>query len=202
VIARAEAGLAAARAEAASQPPAKNEDPLVRIAMAKARRELPAQVERARDAVGIASEALVVAGAAIDVFEERPSDGSTLGIRPEDMQNARSQLDTAAGELSNARHVLGIPIPNADGSATPEQLTQVEDALRRARAVTDQMDGALGEAREKVNLAKDQVETWTLRAALCATALGGLATLGQFCMARACLRGIRRRRGLEGVGAS
>jgi predicted membrane-bound mannosyltransferase len=194
VIARAEAGLAAARAEAVSQPPTKTEDPLVRIAMAKAKRDRPQEVERARDAVGIASEAIVVAGAAIDVFEERPGNGSTLGIRPEDMQNARSQLDAAAGELRNARHVLGIPIPNADGSATPEQLTQVEDALSRARAVADQMDAALGEAREKVNLASDQVEKWTLRAALGTTALGGLAALGQFFMARACLRGIRRRR--------
>lgn len=190
IIARAQAGLAAARTDPAKLTAGKEPDPLVRFALAKAKRDLPHEVERARDAVSIASEALVVAGAAVDVFEERPGDGSSLGIRPEDMRAARMQLDTAANELGSARSILGIPIPS-DGSATPEQLTQVEDALQRAEGVADQMDGALAQARAKVNHAREQVESWSLRVAIGITAAAILAALGQFFMARACWYGLR-----------
>src|SRR5437660_227716 len=72
VIARARASLAAARA--ASTTPEAVEDPLARLAMWKARRELPGEIEKARDVVGVASEAVVVAGAALDVFGEHRSD--------------------------------------------------------------------------------------------------------------------------------
>ena len=191
VIARAQAGLVAARTDTSNMTAGKEPDPIVRFAMAKAKRDLPHEVERARDAVSIASEALVVAGAAVDVFEERPGEGSSLGIRPEDMRAARTQLDQAATELGSARSVLGVPIPN-DGSATPEQLTQVEDALHRAEGVADQMEGALAQAREKVDHAKQEVEIWSLRLAIGITAAAALATLGQFFMARACWYGLRR----------
>src|SRR5262249_49620459 len=75
VIARANDSLVTTRAESAKTTPGGNEDPLVRMAMWKARRSLPNEVERARDAVGIASEVVVVANAALDVFGEHPKDG-------------------------------------------------------------------------------------------------------------------------------
>jgi hypothetical protein len=192
VIARAEAGLEASRTSPSDMTVGKDPDPLVRFAMAKAKRDLPQEVERARDAVGIASEALVVAGAAVDVFEERPGEGSSLGIRPEVMRTARTQLDMATKELKSARHVLGIPIPNTDGRATAEQLSQVEEALRLAEGVADQMDGALAQARDKVNHAEAEVEAWSWRLAIGITAAAALAAIGQLFMVRACWYGLGR----------
>jgi hypothetical protein len=185
VIARARLGLTAARTESAAVPPAEP-DLFVRMAMRQARRELPAQVDRARDAVGVASDALVVAGAALDVFEGQPGDGTALGIRPEEMQAARGQLDAAGTDLRNARTVLGVALP-ADG-----QLANVDAALDRAQALTDRFDGALARARQKVDTTRTRAELWALRGAAAVSALAALAALGQVFMARACWRGLRK----------
>ncbi|MDB5313538.1 MAG: hypothetical protein JWO38_7740 [Gemmataceae bacterium] len=193
VIARAQAGLAAARADPDTAPPGATPDPLVRAVVWKAKRDLPGDVEKARDAVGVASEAVVVAGAALDAFGERPADETVLGIRPEHMHTARTQLDTAAADLRNARHVLGIPIPAANGVATPDQLANVDGALVRASEVTNQFDEALSRARHKVDETRRRAEVWSLRAAAGITALAALAALGQVFMVRACWRGLRVR---------
>ena len=66
ILARAKSSLSAARA-ASALPPGGEPDFVTRMAMRKAKRELPGEVEKARDAVGVASEAVVVAGAVLDV---------------------------------------------------------------------------------------------------------------------------------------
>lgn len=191
IIARAQAGLAAARAEP-MEPAGAKQDPLVQFALRKAKRDLPADVERARDAVGTASEAVIIADAALGVFEQQPREGSALGVRPEDLHAARSQLDAASLDLRNARRVLGVPIPGPDRPTTPEQLDNADAALARATEVTDALDRALGMAREKVDAAQQTAEVWSLRVALAVSALAGLAAIGQVFMARACWRGLRR----------
>jgi hypothetical protein len=195
VIARAQAELAAARADPDNAAPGATPDPLVRTAVWKAKRSLPDEVEKARDAVGVASEAVIVAGAALDAFGERPADGTALGVRPEHMQAARVQLDSAAADLRNARRVLGIPIPAREGDATPDQLANVDGALARAGEITDQFDGALARARQEVAEAEHKARTWAFGIAAGVTALSALAATGQVFMARACWRGLGRRPG-------
>ena len=72
VIARAEVGLEQARAEASLPPPPKPANPLVSIGLRQASRELPGRIELARDALGAASDAVVVAEAALNVLTEHP----------------------------------------------------------------------------------------------------------------------------------
>jgi hypothetical protein len=187
MIARANASLATARADSAVQPATGQSDPLVSVAVWKAKRELPGEVERARDAVGIASEAVVVAGAALDVFGEHKTEESAYGVKPQDLDTARSQLDSAASGLKNARTVLGVSFP----TATPEQLSQVEKALELATQVTDQSDRAVTEARGKVDRINGQAQRWAMRGALSLSGIAALAALGQVFLVRACWKGLK-----------
>jgi len=182
VLARAKTSLAAARTE--TQPPGEVTDPAVRFAMWKAKRELPGEVEKARDAVGVASEAVIVAESVLEVFVERKPDEPALGVKAHDVKTARTQLESAATDLKNARTVLGIPI----AAGTPEQYSQVDQALVTATDVTDRVDQALDDARRKVDEAKSQADRWALRVAIIASALGAWAALGQVFLFRASWR--------------
>ena len=188
IIARAKESLAIARTQSTAVPGGES-DPLVRMAMWKAKRELPDQVEKARDAVGMASEAVVVAGAVLDVFDEHKPDEVVLGVKQHDLKAARSQLDSASSELKNARGILGLQIPGA----TDEQLSQVDRALAAATDVTNQVDRAVAEARSKVDDLRSKAEKWSLRAAIGITGLSALAALGQVFLVRACWRGLARK---------
>jgi hypothetical protein len=185
VIARAQVSLTTSRA--GFEPAGDINDPMVRLAMWKATRELPDQVEKARDAVHIASEALIVAESVLDVFVEHKPDETVLGVRAGDMGAARSQLESAASDLKNARTVLGIPI----APATPEQYSQVDQALASATDLTNRVDDALKLARHKVDEAKASAHRWSLRAAIIISALTALAALGQVFLFRASWRGLR-----------
>jgi hypothetical protein len=186
IIARARERLAAARAQSVEPDPKAN-DPLVRFALRKAQRDLPGEVERARDAVGVASEAVLVAGAVLDVFGELPGDGSRYGIRADEVEAARDQLDAASRDLKSARSIFGVPIEGA----SQEQLRNVDMALDRAQGITDHFEGLLDNTRQKVETTKQEARTWSLRAAAGITALMAVAALGQVFMARACWRGLR-----------
>ena len=187
IIARAKASLVAARVESV-QTPGEEPDFFTRMVVRKAKRDLPGEVDKARDAVGVASEAVVVAGAVLDVFDDRKPDEVALGVKEHDLKAARSQLDSAAAELKNARSVLGFPIPGA----SEEQLTQVDQALATATDVTNQVDRAVTEARGKVDELKRKSEVWSMRAAIGITGLTALAALGQVFLVRACWRGLQR----------
>lgn len=188
IIARARQKLVLARVEHAAVVP-EPANPLVRFALSQAKRDLPGEVDRAQDAVGIASEAVVVAGAALDVFDDLPGDGPRYGFKPDEVQAAREQLDAASRELKSARSIFGVPIHGT----TAEQLRNVDAALDRAQKITDQFDSVLSEARSKVDAAGRKAEAWSLRAALAITLLAALAAVGQAFMARACWHGLRGR---------
>lgn len=193
VIDRAGKDLAAARVEAAMHPRKDDVNPLVRMVVSQKARSLPGKVEQARDAVGTASDAVVVATAALDVFRKLPADGEMFGVSPEQVQSARAQLDSVAADLQSARGVLGVPIPGPDGPATAEQLSAVDDALSRARAVTVELEGVLTRVRTRVAEIRATAQVWVWRAAVAVTGLSALAALGQVFMVRACWRALRRK---------
>jgi hypothetical protein len=193
VLDRAGQDLAAARTEAALHPQKADVNPLVRMVVHEQARNLPGKVEHARDAVGTASDAVVVASAALSVFSQFPTEGQVIGVSPEQIHAARSQLDQVAGELKSARVVLGVPVPRPDGPATDEQLSAVDDALARARAITGELDRVLGQVRSQVAEVLAKAELWAWRGAVAVTALSALAALGQVFMARACWRALRRK---------
>jgi hypothetical protein len=186
VVARAKASLSTARTEsqpAASQPV----DPMVKFAMWKAKKELPGEVEKARDAVHIASEAVIIAESFLDVFVEHKPDETALGVRAGDITAARTQLESAAGDLRNVRTVLGVPV----GTVSAEQYSQVDQALTTATDVTNRVDDALKDARIKVDAAKAAADHWSVWLAVIVTALGTLAAVGQVFLFRACRRGLK-----------
>ena len=195
VIGRAGQDLAAARVDAALQPQKDKDDvnPLVRMMVKNEARRLPDKVEHARDAVVTASDAVVVAGAALDVFSQLPTEGEAFGVRPEQVKAARDQLDQVAQDLRSARRVLGMPVPRPDDPATAEQLSAVDDALTRARAITDELGRTLERVRGRVGELRAKAEVWAWRGAVAVTALCALAALGQAFMARACWLALRNR---------
>ena len=186
VIARARQSLSLARAD--TQPtPGPPKDPFVNLAMWKAKRELPGEVEKARDAVNVASEAVIVAESLLDVFIEHKPEETALGVRTDDIHAARTQLVSAATDLRNARTVLGVPV----SGGTEAQYTQTDQALAAASGVTDRVDAALKEAQVKVDAMKASANRWTLRLALVASGLAAWAALGQVFLFRASRRALR-----------
>lgn len=178
VIGKAETNLAAARLAAADDEPV---NPVLRVFARHATRDLPGGIDRTRDAIGTASDVLIVADATLDVLEREPGDAETLGLGPTRLQAARTQLSVAAGHLRTTGQVLGA-----------EQTATVQLALNEANTVTGDLDAALSRARTKVELIKQKAKTWTLRLAIAITAASVLAAVGQFFMARACWYGLRR----------
>ena len=195
VIDRAGQDLAAARVDAALHPRKDTDDvnPLVRMVVKNEARRLPDKVEHARDAVVTASDAVVVAGAALDVFSQMPGQGEAIGVSPEQVKAARDQLDPVAQNLRSARRVLGVPGVRPEGPATPEQLSAVDDALTRARAITDELGRVLGRVRGRVAEVRAKAELWAWRGAVAVTGLCALAALGQVFMARTCWLALRKR---------
>jgi hypothetical protein len=186
VLDRAELDLAQARAAPSAEDPAVN--PFLRLTVNRAAGELPGGMDRAREAVGVASETVVVLDAAIAVFAERPEDQTALGLRPEQLQDARDKLNTASTELRRARSLLGVRL----SALSPEEINAVQQALDHVRRLTKRLRAALDEARQRVQTAREKGKVWSLRVALATTGLGSLAALGQLFMARACVRGLRR----------
>lgn len=175
---QAEADLAAARADEPAGPAARA-NPLARLAA----RQLSGNLDRARDAVGIASDAVVVIDAALNVLAAAPDKKDRLGVRPADLDRTRAGLEAAARNVRQAQAVVG--------AASPEQLSAVEDALGRARRLADDLDGRLAGLRAGVDETERRAGVWALRGAVAVTLLSAVGAVGQVFLARACWMGLR-----------
>ena len=173
-------------------PPQEPVNPFLQLTARKASENLAGSVDRAQTAVLTASDATVVAEAALHVFGEEsqlPGLKHWLGIKPEQLAQTKTGLDRAKSELTQVRTVLGVPL--GDGGPTQEQLATVENGLRQARELTDQMGKVVATARTRVDETKRAVDMWVLRLALLVTLIGVVGAAGQFFMARFCVRTLR-----------
>jgi len=194
VIARAETGLIEARKEAEEEPPPppKTVNPLVTLGIRQATRDLPGRVELARDAVVTASDAVVVAEAALQVLTEHPEVGERFGVQAHALHTSRTQLDTAVSDLRGARTFFGVPIPGQElAPISPEMLRAVDDSLAHAKGYADALEQALDSARDKLRTAKVRALQWSLRLAVGSTVLAVLGATGMVFMGVACRRGLR-----------
>ncbi len=182
IIEKAEGDLAMTRLEGAGHGPPLTIDPVLRITAQKASQDLAGSVERAHNAVVLASEAVVVADAALDVVGGVPELKSLLGVKPEQLDATRTALGKVTNELQQARGVLDIPAISPDGVPTNEQLYAVDDALRNARGFTDEVGKVVESTRTRVNETKQKVDVWTLRGAVGMSLISALGVLGQLFM--------------------
>lgn len=183
VIDRSEQDLAVAKASPAEDPAV---NPFVRLTVNKAAGELPGGVDRAREAVSMASDAVIVLDAALGVFADRPEDQAALGIPLSELETAKQQLNTTAAELRKARSIFGVRL----APLRPDEIDAVQNALEHTRRFIADLKRVLDNARQQVEDTRQKAHRWTLRIALAATGLGSLAALGQVFMARACWRGL------------
>lgn len=191
VIEQGKKDVGEARNNAVKEPP-KPVNPFLQLTARRASADLAGSVERAGTAVVTASDAAVVAEAALQVFgkeEELPELKAWLGVKPEQLKQTRDQLNRASDELKQVRTVLGVSL--GDGSPTPEQLVTVESALERAGDLTDQISKVVATARTRVDETKRAVDLWVLRVAVGVTLVGAVGAAGQFFMARFCWRVLR-----------
>jgi hypothetical protein len=190
VIDQAEADLHAARKQPAA--PAAPVNPFLQLTARRASTDLAGSVERASVAVVTASDATLVAQAALEVFgndSQLRELKEWLGVKPEQLTRTRDDLNKATSELKQVRTVLGVPV--GEGGPTPEQLTMVESALTQARELTNQTGQVVATARVRVDETKRAVDLWALRVALAVTVVGVVGAAGQFFMARFCWRVLR-----------
>lgn len=194
VIDRAERGLEQARAEAAQPVPPPSVNPFVTIGLRQATRELPGRVELARDAMVAASDAVVVAEAALNVLTENPDVGARFGVPTWAIQEGLAKLDTAAGDIRGARTVLGMPIPGHESAPIPpEVLRAVGESLAQSRGYLGMLDRALLTAREKIRTTRERTLLWAWRLAVGATVLAVLGATGMGFMGVACGKKLFRR---------
>jgi hypothetical protein len=184
IIEKAEGDLATARTESIVHIPVQHIDPVLRITAQKASQDLAGSVERAHSAVVLASEAVVVADAALDVVGGVPELKKLLGVKPEHLNATRTALGNVSNELQQARNVLDIQTVSPEGVPTNEQLHAVDDALRNARGFTDEVSKVVETTRARVNETKQKVNLWSCRGATGTSIISALGVLGQLFMAR------------------
>jgi hypothetical protein len=179
IIGNAERDLLLTRYKAVEHVPSPTIDPIFRLTAQKASEDLAGSVERAHNAVVLASEAVVVADAALDVVGGEPKLKEMLGVRPEELDATRSALGNVTTELQKARDVLGVT-PTVPGSGpTDEQLSAVDNALGRARAFTNEVEQVVSSTRERMNDTKQKVDLWAWRSAVGMSILSGIGFCGQ-----------------------
>lgn len=189
VLDQADIDLAAARKQMLNQP-VQPANPFVQMAARQATQQLAGSVNQVHGAVVTASDAVVVAKAALQVVGGNEELEKLLGVDQEQMAATQLALGQATEELHRARSVLGITIGAGDGISA-EQLNAVDHALAQARGFTDQMAKVVTTARNQVNETKRQVDVWAWRGALATSIICAWATIGQVFLARFCWRTLR-----------
>jgi hydrogenase maturation protease len=185
VIAQAQADLADARKLAASKARPARPMSMFELAMARtASQRLAGSVDRAHGAVVTASDAVVVAEAALQVFNESTELKDLLGVQPSQMAATKSTIDKARSELRQAQTALG-------GDPTPEQLNAVDSALVQGEDFTNETAQVVETVRRRVDATKTTVDWWSLWIAVSTSVLCTLASVGQLFMARYCWRTLR-----------
>jgi len=182
VIAQAKVDLKNARPPAAT-----SRRPITPFEMALAQsasQRLAGSVDQAHGAVVTASDAVVVADAALQVFDENSELKRLFGVQSSQVDATKTTLGNAARELQKAKSVLG-------GTPTPEQLNAVDNALNEAEGFTTELAKVVTTVRGRVNATKSLADQWTWRIALGTALMSALAGVGQLFMARYFWRTLR-----------
>lgn len=190
VIDKAKVDLNETRSRVLAPAPARV-NPFVQMAARQASINLTGSIERALGAVVTASDAVVVADAALDIVNEYPELEKLFGVNPEQVRQTKSALGSVSGELRQAQSILGVPVTPDGNLPTAEQLAQVDDALNMADHFRSEMARIVSVARQRVEATKKLIDLWAWRLAVGTTVLCGFGLLGQFFMARFCWRKYR-----------
>jgi hypothetical protein len=184
VIAQARTDLKNARPETVK--PSRPVNPWELALARSASQRLAGSVDQAHGAVVTASDAVVVAKAALEVFDQPESSelNRLLGFQSSQVDATRTTLGNAARELEKAKTVLG-------GEPTPEQLNAVDNALTQAQGFTNELSKVVTTVRGRVNATRTLADQWSWRIALGTSLMSVLAGAGQLFMARFFWRTLR-----------
>jgi len=149
---------------------------------------LTGSLERTLGAIAAASDSVVVAQAALDIVSANPQLEKVFGFDLSQIQHTRTTLGSVSGELRQAKTILGVPVSAPGELPSAEQLDAVDNALGMADGFRAEMARIVGVARTRVNETKQLIDLWAWRLAASATALCIIGALGQFFLARFCLR--------------
>jgi hydrogenase maturation protease len=184
VIAQARTDLDNARPKTVK--PSRQVNPWEMVLAQSASQRLAGSVDKAHGAVVTASDAVVVAKAALEVFDQPESSdlNRLLGFQSSQVDATRTTLGNAARELEKAKMVLG-------GEPTPEQLNAVAHALNQAEGFANELSKVVKTVLGRVNATKTLADQWAWRIALGTTLMSALAGVGQLFMARFFWRTLR-----------
>jgi hypothetical protein len=189
VLHQADQDLHTAREEMARQP-AQPVNPFVRLTARQATQQLAGSVDRVHGAVVTATDAVVVAKAALKVVGNSTELEQLLGVDTQQVDATREALMQASDELRRARSVLGITIGDGSDGLSADQLNAVDRALAQAHSFTDAMARVVATTRQQVADTQRQVELWSRRLAVGITLACAWAALGQVFLARYCWRSL------------
>ena len=187
VIDRAKAELATTRVSTSAPEPVRV-NPIVRMTARQASIDLAGSLERALGAVVTASDTVIVAETALDMVSADPRLSQAFGVDPDQIHQTRTALTSVAGELRQAKSILGVPVRADSELPSAEQLDAVDRALQMAEQFKAEMARLVGVARVRVNETRHMIDVWAMRLAVGVTALCVLGAVGQLFMARFCLR--------------
>ncbi|WP_439631852.1 hypothetical protein [Gemmata sp.] len=187
VIDRARAELTTTRISTSAPEPVRV-NPFVRMTARQASIDLAGSLERALGAVVTASDTVIVAETALDMVSADPRLSQAFGVNTDQIHQTRTALTSVAGELRQAKSILGVPVRTDSELPSAEQLDAVDRALQMAEQFKAEMARLVGVARVRVNETRQLIDVWALRLAVAVTALSVLGAVGQLFMARFCLR--------------
>lgn len=163
-------------------------NPFVQMAARQASIDLTGSIDRALGAVVTASDTVVVAETVLEMASADPRLEKVFGVHPDQIHQTRTALATVSGELRQARSILGVPISPGGDLPSAEQLDAVDNALRMADEFRAEMGRIVGVARGRVNETRQLIDLWAWRLSLTVTVLCVWGAVGQFFVARFCMR--------------
>jgi hypothetical protein len=190
ILTQADQDLQTARLEMARQPD-QPVNPLLQLTARQATQQLAGSVDRVHGAVVTATDAVVVAKAALKVVGSSTELEQLLGVDTHQVDATREALVQASEELRRARSVLGITIGESGEGLSADQLNAVDRALAQAHRFTDALAQVVATTRQQVTDTKRQVELVSFRLAVGISIACAWAAIGQVFLARYCWRSLR-----------
>lgn len=183
-IDRSEAELQRARQETKSQPTPPSLQGLDGFVLRTTLSSMPDRVKQALTASNMASEALVIANAALDTTGDWPG---RLPVSSGELQTFKKRLDATSASLANAEQILRSADPRVAEAIRPDDVRVINEALVQGRDVAVEAGERLRDLQARLHEANERFRSYVHGATWGIFTLAVLGAAGQVSLIRGML---------------